>query len=108
MSGKTLFYPKAEEALKSQGFKYYDGDKHIKGKSAAHRSKPDYIAVGSSDCVIGEIKSPDEPPTSGSWRQVQPNDSNDFAKVRKDVGRREKSGQFDRDAKPQYFLHCEY
>ena len=93
MSGKTLFYPKAEEALVSKGFEYYDGDKHIKGKSTAHRSKPDYVAVLDGDCVIGEIKSPEEPPTSGSWRQVQPNDSNDFARVRKDVKTREKSGQ---------------
>jgi hypothetical protein len=93
MAGKTSFYPKAEEALNTEGFEYFDGDKHIKGKSAAHRSKPDYVAVGSSDCIIGEIKSLDEPPTSGSWRQIQPNDSDDLAKVREDVKECEKSGQ---------------
>ena len=93
MTGKTLFYPKAEEALKSRGFEYFDGDKQIKGKSAAHRSKPNYVAVKGDECVIGEIKSTDEPPTSGSWRQIQPNDSREYAKVREDVKRREKSGQ---------------
>jgi hypothetical protein len=93
MTGKTSFYPKAEEALKTSGFEYFDGDKQIKGKSAAHRSKPDYVALKDNDCVVGEIKSPDEPPTSGSWRQIQPNDSNNFAKVREDVKRREKSGR---------------
>ena len=93
MAGKSLFYPKAEKALKSRGFEYFDGDKGIKGKSAAHRSKPDYVAVKGNDCVIGEIKSPDEPPTSGSWRQIQPNDSSNFSNVRKDVKRREQSGQ---------------
>jgi len=93
MGGKKVFYPKAEEALKGSGFEYFDGDKDIKGKSVAHRSRPDYVAIKGDDCVIGEIKSPDEPPTSGSWRQVQPNDSRDFAKVREDVKRREQSGK---------------
>ena len=95
MPGKKIFYPKTEEALKSRGFEYFDGDKEIKGKSAAHRSKPDYVAVKDNDCIIGEIKSPDEPPTTGSWRQIQPNDCHDFAKVREDVKRRERSGQLD-------------
>jgi hypothetical protein len=95
MTGKASFYPKAEKALESRGFEYFDGDNGIKGKSAAHRSRPDYVAIKDDDCVIGEIKSPDEPPTSGSWRQIQPNDSNDFAKVRENVKRREKSGQLD-------------
>jgi hypothetical protein len=93
MAGKNIFYPKAEEALKSEGYQYFDGEKDIKGKSAAHRSRPDYVSVKNNDCVIGEIKSPDEPPTSGSWRQVQPNDSSNFSKVREDVKQREKSGQ---------------
>jgi hypothetical protein len=93
MAGKNVFYPKAEEALTCSGFEYFDGDKRIRGKSAAHRSKPDYVAVKDNECIIGEIKSPDEPPTSGSWRQIQPNDSSDFAKAREDVKRLENSGR---------------
>jgi hypothetical protein len=95
MIGKTSFYPKAEEALISEGFEYFDGDKRIKGKSAAHRSKPDYVAIKDRNCIIGETKSPDEPPTSGSWRQVQPNDSPEFAIVREEVKSRERSGRLD-------------
>jgi hypothetical protein len=95
MTGKSSFYPKSEEALNAEGFEYFDGDSQIKGKSAAHRSKPDYVAVKDSNCIIGETKSPNEPPTSGSWRQVQPNDSKDFAKVRRNVKSRERSGFLD-------------
>ena len=93
MRGKNEFYPIVRQSLNFKGFKYFDGDQEIKGKTASHRSKPDYIAIKNGILIIGEIKSPDEPPSSGSWRQTQPNDSTDFAKVREDVKRREKSGQ---------------
>jgi hypothetical protein len=93
VKGKNEFYPIVRQSLNSKGYKYFDGDQEIKGKTASHRSKPDYIATKSGIVIIGEIKSPDEPPKSGSWRQIQPNDSTDFAKVREDVKRREKSGQ---------------
>jgi len=38
MQGKKEFYPKAEEALKSQGYQYCDGDRDIRGKGST--SKP--------------------------------------------------------------------
>lgn len=94
--GKRQFYPKGEEALKSKGYKYYDGDKAIKGKGRAHRRKPDYVAEKDDKVVIGEIKSPGEPPTSPSWRYRQPNDSQEMANVRADVAAREKAGKLDR------------
>ena len=93
--GKKEFYPKGEEALKSKGYRYYDGDKAIKGKGRAHRRKPDYIAEKNNKVVIGETKSPDEPPTSSSWRHRQPNDSQEMADVRADVAAREKAGKLD-------------
>ncbi len=93
MSGKKDFYPKVEEALIAMGYGYFDGDRDIPGKSRQHRRKPDYIAVNGDVIIIGEIKSPNEPPTSGSWRQKQPNDSHEFAAVRKDVRDRERAGR---------------
>ena len=42
--------------------------------------------------IIGEIKSLNEPPSSGSWRQKQPNDSDEFAKVRQDILDLERAG----------------
>ena len=71
MSGKNKFYPKVKEAFIEAGYDYYDGDEDIKGKTRQHRRKPDYIAVKGNVIIIGEIKSPNEPPTSGSWRQQQ-------------------------------------
>jgi len=65
--GKKEFYPKAEHALKSQGYQYYDGDRDIRGKDRAHSSKPDYIATKGDSIIIGEIKSPKEGPNSSSW-----------------------------------------
>ena len=93
--GKKEFYPKGEEALTSGGYRYLDGDKAIKGKGRAHRRKPDYIAEKDNKVVIGETKSPDEPPTSSSWRHRQPNDSQEIANVRADVAAREKAGKLD-------------
>lgn len=93
--GKREFYPKGEEALKSKGYRYYDGDEAIKGKGRAHRRKPDYVAEKDNKVVIGETKSPDEPPTSSSWRHRQPNDSEGMVNVRADVAAREKAGKLD-------------
>ena len=93
--GKKEFYPKGEEALKSKGYTYYDGDKAIKGKGRAHRRKPDYVAEKDDKIVIGETKSPDELPTSSSWRHRQPNDSQEMTSVRADVAAREKAGKLD-------------
>ena len=93
--GKKEFYPKGEEALRSKGYRYLDGDKAIKGKGRAHRRKPDYIAEKDNKVVIGETKSPDEPPTSSSWRHRQPNDSQEMANVRADVAASEKAGKLD-------------
>lgn len=95
MSGKKEFYPKVKEIFIAAGYEYYDGDQDIKGKTRQHRRKPDYIAVKGDQIIIGEIKSPEEPPTSGSWRQKQPNDSEEFAKVREDVLDLESAGMVD-------------
>ncbi|UCD78510.1 MAG: hypothetical protein JSW26_24360 [Desulfobacterales bacterium] len=45
--------------------------------------------------IIGVIKSPSEPPSSGSWRKKQPNDSTAFAKVRQDISDLESAGMLD-------------
>lgn len=90
MSGKSEFYPKVEASLVSAGYEYFDGDRDIKGKTHQHQRKPDFIASKNGEIVIGEIKSPSEPPTSSSWRRIQPNDSNEFAAVRQEVREREK------------------
>ena len=90
MEGKKEFYKKVEEALKSKGYEYYDGDRDIPGKGRQHANKPDYIAVKGDKVYIGEIKSPAEGPKSGSWRQIQNSDTEQFAAVRMDVVEREK------------------
>jgi hypothetical protein len=95
MSGKNEFYPKVKELFIAAGYEYFDGNKDIKGKTRQHRRKPDYIAVKGDQMIIGEIKSPNEPPTSGSWRQKQPNDSAEFAKVRQDIHDLEQAGMID-------------
>jgi len=95
MSGKNGFYPVIETSFKAQGYKYFDGDRNIKGKTSQHRRKPDYVAVKENAIIIGEIKSPNEPPMTSSWRQKQPNDSIEFAGVRADVLEREKAGKLD-------------
>jgi hypothetical protein len=92
MEGKKEFYKKVEEALKSKGYDYYDGDRDIPGKGRQHANKPDYIAVKDNKIYIGEIKSPAEGPKSGSWRQIQNSDTEQFAAVRMDVLKREKAG----------------
>lgn len=91
--GKQEFYAKAEEALIAKGYRYFDGDRDIKGKGRQHANKPDFIAVKGSRVYIGEIKSPAESPTSGSWRQRQNSDTEEFANVRAEVAKREKEGQ---------------
>jgi len=95
MSGKNEFYPKVKELFIEAGYEYFDGDEDIKGKTRQHRRKPDYIALKGDLMIIGEIKSPNESPTSGSWRQKQPNDSDEFTKVRQDIHDLEKAGMKD-------------
>ena len=90
--GKKEFYRNVEEALKSKGYDYYDGDRDIPGKGRQHANKPDFIAVKDGKVYIGEIKSPAEGPKSGSWRQVQNSDTEEFAAVRMDVAKRERAG----------------
>jgi len=92
MDGKKTFYRKVEEALTSKGYEYHDGDRDIPGKGRQHANKPDFIAVRGNKVYIGEIKSPAEGPRSGSWRQRQNSDTEEFAAVREDVARREKVG----------------
>ena len=95
MGGKKDFYPKVKESFIEAGYEYYDGDADIKGKTRQHRRKPDYIAVKDDLIIIREIKSPKESPASGSWRQKQPNDSDEFAKVREDIHDLEEAGMVD-------------
>jgi len=95
MSGKKEFYPKVKELFIASGYDYFDGDEDIKGKTRQHRRKPDYIAVKGDLMIIGEIKSPNEPPTAGSWRQKQPNDSAEFRQVRQDILDLESAGMVD-------------
>ena len=90
--GKKEFYREVEEALKSKGYDYYDGDRDIPGKGRQHANKPDYIAVKDNKVYIGEIKSPAEGPTSSSWRQIQNSDTKEFEAVRTAVAKREKVG----------------
>lgn len=90
--GKKEFYRKVEEALKSKGYDYYDGDRDIPGKGRQHANKPDFIAVKDNKVYIGEIKSPAEGPKSGSWRQIQNSDTKEFSAVRTAVAKREKVG----------------
>ncbi len=90
--GKSDFYSKTEDALTACGYLYFDGDRDIKGKGRQHANKPDYIAAKGNTVIIGEIKSPAESPKSGSWRQVQNSDSEDFKKVRMEVAQRAKAG----------------
>ncbi|HQQ88457.1 MAG TPA: hypothetical protein PLA72_10700 [Smithellaceae bacterium] len=90
--GKHEFYSKAEDALTANGYRYFDGDRDIKGKGRQHANKPDYIAAKGNAVIIGEIKSPAESPKSGSWRQIQNSDTEEFKKVRMEVANREKAG----------------
>lgn len=92
MEGKKEFYRKVEEALKSDGYEYYDGDRDIPGKGRQHANKPDYIAIKGNKVYIGEIKSPAESPKLSSWRQIQNSDTDGFKKVRMEVSQREKAG----------------
>jgi len=92
VDGKHEFYSKAEDALTANGYRYFDGDRDIKGKGRQHANKPDYIAAKGNAVIIGEIKSPAESPKSGSWRQIQNSDTEEFKKVRMEVANREKAG----------------
>ncbi len=78
MSGKKDFHPKVKAMFIEAGYEYYDGDIDIQGKTRQHRRKPDYIAVKEDQIILGEIKSPKEPPTSSNWRKKQANDSLKF------------------------------
>lgn len=91
--GKKEFYPIIASAYMSQGYQYFDGDKDIKGKGKSHASKPDYIATNGNEIIIGEIKSHEEGPKSGSWRKIQKSDSEYFKNVRQEVSAKEKSGE---------------
>lgn len=71
MEGKKEFYRKVQEALRSMGYEYFDGDRDIPGKGRQRANKSDFIAVKDNRVYIGEIKSPAEGPKSGSWRQIQ-------------------------------------
>jgi len=95
MSEKNEFYPKIRELFIAAGYEFFDGDKDIKGKTRQHRRRPDYIAVKDDLIIIGEIKPPSEPPTKGSWRKKQPNDSDELAKVRQDTLDLESAGMVD-------------
>ncbi len=94
--GKKEFYPRVREALEGKGYEFYD-ESMIKGKGSGHARKPDYVAKKGNVVVIGEIKSPSEPPTSSSWRQIQPNDSDRFKAVRTEIARLEKEGKVDKN-----------
>jgi hypothetical protein len=95
MSGKKEFYPIVKELFVTAGYTYFDGDQDIKGKTRQHRRKPAYIAIKGDLMIIGEIKSPNESPTSVRWRRKQANDSAAFAKVRQDILDLESAGMLD-------------
>lgn len=95
MSVKKEFYPKVKDSFVAAGYIFFDGNQDLKGKTRQHRRKPDYIAVRDDLIIIGEIKSPKELPSSGNWRRKQPNDSDEFAKVRQDILDLESAGMLD-------------
>lgn len=105
MTGKESFYHKAGEALAASGFAFVDGD-DMKGRTRAHARRPDYVAANSCHVVIGETKSPAEPPTNGSWRQRQKNDTEAMAAVRARVQARERSGQVSREVGGHEIILC--
>ena len=79
---KKVFYGLVKQELESKGYEVCD---KIKGKGRQHAKKPDYIAIKDNNLIIGEIKSPAEPPTTESWRQIQNSDTERFAKIREKV-----------------------
>lgn len=95
--GKAAFYSKADQSMTDAGFRYYDGDRDIRGKGRSHASKPDYIAARNEVLIIGEIKSPLESPRSGSWRTPQKSDTEPFTQVRLEVANREQVGEISKD-----------
>ncbi len=90
--GKEEFYKKVYEDLKIAGYQVFS-ENEIPGKGLSHNSKPDYIAVKGNNIIIGEIKSPAEPSTTSSWRQIQSSDGDTFRKTRREVAKREANGE---------------
>jgi hypothetical protein len=95
--GKAAFYSKADQSMTTAGFRYFDGDRDIRGKGRSHASKPDYIAARNGELIIGEIKSPLESPKSGSWRTPQKSDTEPFSKIRLEVAGREQAGEVSKE-----------
>jgi hypothetical protein len=88
--GREEFYPRVQQPISSKGYRVHS---EVKGKGPQHMRKPDFVAEKNNEVIIGETKSPKEPPTSSSWRTIQQKDSEEFRKVREDVVRREKIGE---------------
>ena len=92
IEGTREFHPKVMQALESAGFKIYDGETQIHGKGQQHRRKPDYIAEGPLELIIGEIKCPKELRSEG-WKNRFSGDPPEFAAVRDDVRKRAAAGE---------------
>jgi len=88
---KEEFYPLVKKLLERKGYKYYS-EEDLRGKGRGRR-KPDFVAIRGNWFLIGEIKSPSEPPTSGSWRTVQSFDTENMRHVREMVKALEKEGK---------------
>lgn len=88
---KEKFISRCKKLIIGAGFQYTDG-KDIKGKTKFHRKKPDFLAVDRKNWIflIGEIKTPIEPPTSSSWRNSLVSDTFDFRTIRQKVVELEK------------------
>ena len=85
-------YARVRDAFESDGWQFYD-NRQIKGKTKQHPKKPDFIATKDNILVIGEVKSGTEMGVyQSSYRQIQPSDSEEFARVRCEVAEREKKG----------------
>ncbi len=85
---KHEFYPLVKELLEKEGYRYYR-EEDIRGKGRGAR-KPDFVAIKNNLFLIGEIKSPSEPPNSASWRSIQPYDTENMKYVREMVKNLEK------------------
>ena len=88
---KEEFYPLVKSLLIDKGYRYYQEEK-IQGKGRGRR-KPDFVAVKEKYFLVGEIKSPSEPPTSPSWRSIQSFDTANMRRVREMVRKAEKEGK---------------
>lgn len=89
---KEDFYPLVGELFREKGYTYYP-ERAIKGMGRGGSRKPDFVATDEKSFIIGEIKSPAEPPQSSSWRTVQSYDSSNMREVRERVRQLERSGQ---------------